>query len=180
VTAIEDRDGVRFYVERTSPLKPIELVRTPGLTAIYPSPNGAGRSGRRAPASVTGRPARLAGSDRRPARGRRRAGGRRCPCRAEVVEAAVALPSERRSSSSTISPRPRAARRNRGARAAAPPAGPFLYSTVTAALLWPAPGAIRFDAPAPANARTPWAVGSARGSAAGSRGPAAGPLGGSR
>jgi hypothetical protein len=42
VTAIEDRDGVRFYVERTSPLKPIELVRTPGLTAIYPSANGAG------------------------------------------------------------------------------------------------------------------------------------------
>ena len=42
VTAIEDRDGVRFYVERTSPLRPIELVRTPGLTAIYPSPNGAG------------------------------------------------------------------------------------------------------------------------------------------
>jgi hypothetical protein len=42
VTAIEDRDGVRFYVERTSPLKPIELVRTPGLTAVYPSPNGAG------------------------------------------------------------------------------------------------------------------------------------------
>jgi len=42
VTAIEDRDGVRFYVERTSPLKPIELVRTPGLTAIYPSPNDAG------------------------------------------------------------------------------------------------------------------------------------------
>ena len=42
VTAIEDRDGVRFYVQRTSPLRPIELVRTPGLTAIYPSPNGAG------------------------------------------------------------------------------------------------------------------------------------------
>jgi hypothetical protein len=42
VTAIEDRDGVRFYVERTSPLRPIELVRTPGLTAVYPSPNGAG------------------------------------------------------------------------------------------------------------------------------------------
>jgi hypothetical protein len=42
VTAIEDRDGVRFYVDRTSPLRPIELLRTPGLTAIYPSPNGAG------------------------------------------------------------------------------------------------------------------------------------------
>ena len=42
VTAIEDRDGVRFYVERTSPVQPIKLVRTPGLTAIYPSSNGAG------------------------------------------------------------------------------------------------------------------------------------------
>jgi hypothetical protein len=29
VSAIEERDGVRFYVERTSPLKPIRLVRTP-------------------------------------------------------------------------------------------------------------------------------------------------------
>jgi hypothetical protein len=42
VTAIEDRDGVRFYVDRTSPLRPIQLLRTPGLTAVYPSPNGAG------------------------------------------------------------------------------------------------------------------------------------------
>lgn len=31
VTAIEGRDGVRFYVERTSPLKPIALVRAPGF-----------------------------------------------------------------------------------------------------------------------------------------------------
>ncbi|HET9104565.1 MAG TPA: hypothetical protein VFN55_14510 [Solirubrobacteraceae bacterium] len=31
VTAIEGRDGVRFYVERTSPLQPIRLVRTPGF-----------------------------------------------------------------------------------------------------------------------------------------------------
>ena len=31
VTAIEERDGARFYVERTSPLKPIKLVRTPGF-----------------------------------------------------------------------------------------------------------------------------------------------------
>lgn len=33
VTAIEERDGVRWYVERTSPLKPIRLVRTPGFKA---------------------------------------------------------------------------------------------------------------------------------------------------
>jgi hypothetical protein len=31
VRAIEDRDGVRFYVEPTSALEPIRLVRSPGL-----------------------------------------------------------------------------------------------------------------------------------------------------
>lgn len=31
VTAIEDRDGARFYIERTSPLRAIQLVRTPGF-----------------------------------------------------------------------------------------------------------------------------------------------------
>lgn len=31
VTAIEERDGVCFYVEKGSPLDPIKLIRTPGL-----------------------------------------------------------------------------------------------------------------------------------------------------
>lgn len=31
VTAIEERDGTRFFVEHTSPLRPIRLVRTPGF-----------------------------------------------------------------------------------------------------------------------------------------------------
>jgi hypothetical protein len=31
VAAIEERDGARFYVERTSPLAAIRLVRTPGF-----------------------------------------------------------------------------------------------------------------------------------------------------
>jgi hypothetical protein len=31
VEAIEDRDGAAFYVERTSPMRPIQLVRTPGF-----------------------------------------------------------------------------------------------------------------------------------------------------
>lgn len=31
VTAIEERDGARFYVEHTSPLQAIKLVRTPGF-----------------------------------------------------------------------------------------------------------------------------------------------------
>jgi hypothetical protein len=33
VSAIEDRDGFRFYVDRTPPLAPIRLIRTPGLQA---------------------------------------------------------------------------------------------------------------------------------------------------
>ncbi|MGI8729419.1 MAG: hypothetical protein ACR2LK_05425 [Solirubrobacteraceae bacterium] len=43
VTAIEDRDGIAFYVERTSPLKPIKLVRAPGLRRDMASVNGAAR-----------------------------------------------------------------------------------------------------------------------------------------
>ena len=35
VAAIEERDGVRFYVDRTSPLKPIQLVRTPGFGGSF-------------------------------------------------------------------------------------------------------------------------------------------------
>jgi hypothetical protein len=31
VAAIEERDAVRFYVAHTSPLKPIQLIRTPGF-----------------------------------------------------------------------------------------------------------------------------------------------------
>lgn len=37
VAAIEDRDGVRFYVERTPPLKPTKLVRTPWMRRIEPA-----------------------------------------------------------------------------------------------------------------------------------------------
>ena len=31
VAAVEERDGVRFYVDRTSPLSPMRLIRTPGF-----------------------------------------------------------------------------------------------------------------------------------------------------
>ena len=41
VTAIEERDGARFYVERTSPLQPIQLVRTPGFRSNLLELNGA-------------------------------------------------------------------------------------------------------------------------------------------
>jgi len=36
VQAIEERDGVTFYIEPTSPLRPIRLVRTPGLRRERP------------------------------------------------------------------------------------------------------------------------------------------------
>ena len=44
VTAIEERDGARFYVERTSPLQPIQLVRTPGFRTNLMELNGASSS----------------------------------------------------------------------------------------------------------------------------------------
>ena len=37
VAAIEGRDGVRYYVERTSPFKPTRLIRTPGFRRFEPS-----------------------------------------------------------------------------------------------------------------------------------------------
>lgn len=43
VTAIEERDGVQFYVERTSPLRPVVLVRVPGLRREVPSLDGVPR-----------------------------------------------------------------------------------------------------------------------------------------
>ena len=35
VLAIEERDGVRFYVAKTSPFSPIRLIRTPGFAGDY-------------------------------------------------------------------------------------------------------------------------------------------------
>jgi len=47
VTGVEDRDGVRFYVEPSSAFEPVKLVRTPGLgrdrdPAGHPPPPTAG------------------------------------------------------------------------------------------------------------------------------------------
>jgi hypothetical protein len=45
VLAVEERDGVTFYVERTSPVRPVQLVRTPGFRREVPtlaSINGTG------------------------------------------------------------------------------------------------------------------------------------------
>jgi hypothetical protein len=47
VTAIEERDGARFYVERTSPLRAIRLVRTPGFRSNLFELNGASSGSRR-------------------------------------------------------------------------------------------------------------------------------------
>ena len=67
VTAIEERDGARFYVERTSPLRPIKLVRTPGFRTNLLELNGA--------SAVASSPAADVAGARRGARsGRRRAG----------------------------------------------------------------------------------------------------------
>ena len=37
VAAIEDRDGVRYYVERSSPIGPTKLLRTPWMRRIEPA-----------------------------------------------------------------------------------------------------------------------------------------------
>jgi hypothetical protein len=37
VQAIEERDGVQFWVERTSPFKPTQLIRTPGFRRVEPT-----------------------------------------------------------------------------------------------------------------------------------------------
>lgn len=37
VQAIEERDGVTFYVERTAPYQPVRLVRTPGFRREVPT-----------------------------------------------------------------------------------------------------------------------------------------------
>ncbi|MFL5821991.1 MAG: hypothetical protein ACJ764_00960 [Solirubrobacteraceae bacterium] len=49
VMAIEERDGARFYVLRTSPIRPIQLVRTPWLRSNLFELNGSSRSQRARP-----------------------------------------------------------------------------------------------------------------------------------
>jgi hypothetical protein len=46
VAAIEERDGARFYIDRTSPIKPIRLVRIPGFRSNLFELNGASRRSR--------------------------------------------------------------------------------------------------------------------------------------
>jgi hypothetical protein len=49
VRAIEQRDGARFYVDTTSPIKPIRLVRTPGFRSNLFELNGASGHSRARP-----------------------------------------------------------------------------------------------------------------------------------
>jgi len=42
VAAIEERDGVTFFVERTSPIRPMQLLRLPGFRRERPTINGVG------------------------------------------------------------------------------------------------------------------------------------------
>ncbi len=44
VQAIEERDGVRFYIERTSPFEPTKLIRTPGFRKNEPAPTDVQRT----------------------------------------------------------------------------------------------------------------------------------------
>ena len=44
VMAVEERDGVRFYVERTSPFEPTKLIRTPGFRKNEPAPTDVQRT----------------------------------------------------------------------------------------------------------------------------------------
>ncbi len=44
VAAIEERDGLRFYIDKTSPIKPIKLVRIPGFRSNLFELNGAERA----------------------------------------------------------------------------------------------------------------------------------------
>jgi hypothetical protein len=44
VRAIEERDGVTFYIEPSSPVHPLQLIRTPGFRREVPTLNGTGAS----------------------------------------------------------------------------------------------------------------------------------------
>ena len=153
VIAIEERDGARFYVQRTSPLKPIQLVRTPGFRSNLLELNGA--SGRR-PAD----PRLMARTDVLVVSVGSTGGWRAAAeelaasiARAgATVEVAAAAPAPRvRTFALTDLVEARLARRaaRRGIVAHDPRA--IIYCSVTAALLWPRPGAISLDSIAAEN-----------------------------
>ena len=141
VMAIEERDGVRFYVDRTSPVSPIQLIRTPGFGGIP-------LLRRDVVTDVLlvslGGTAGLREADEELAASMRRAGASVAVARVPRVrewrtmagiELAWALSARRAAARALAELSPRA----------------VVYSSTTAALLAPVPGAIRFDAPAAGN-----------------------------
>ena len=157
VTAIEERDGARFYVERTSPLQPIRLVRTPGFRSnLFELQRPLGQASRAARAPSLQWPARTSWSSRsaaRPAGVLRPSELAKSIARAgATVELATARPAatgphdgaDRLRGGAT---RPRGLpARDRRARP-----GAIIYCSVTASLLWPRPGAISLDSIAAEN-----------------------------
>ena len=176
VTAIEERDGVRYYVERTSPLKPIQLLRTPGFKASTWQFEDASRRRRRAE-GVSGR----AAAGRRPtstcssSRCRRRPGWRgaepalaaRSSARARASRSRAAAPvREVRTFVLTDLVQARAARAAARAGIAAHRPRALIYASATAALLGPRPARSGSTRRRPRTVPAATASGSGRSSAA--------------
>ena len=151
VAAIEERDGVRFFVRHTCPGRGSPLERAPGITAVRPG-TVQRRRAREAGARAVTSSARLARLDARAARG----GSRSCshPLRASGARGDGERGKGAWPVRTSRSHRPAGARAVRRAAAACLARGRCArssYSSTTAALLWPRPGAIRFDATAAGN-----------------------------
>ena len=161
-------------------MSPIQLVRTPGFRRDL-APVGAERARSRLEGPLSRRPPRLAGLDRRPARvgrgvrGVAAAGGRVGRGRGGGAAAAGADASRSPTSCGRV-----AARRAAVAGIARFDPRAVVYSTIGAALLWPRPGAIRYDAPAAANRPGRHGVVAAAGRAPAARAGAAARAGGRR
>ena len=163
VTAIEERDGARFYVERTSPLRPDQAGAHPGFTSNLFELNGA-----RAARDALGPPGlsrhRQSGPDgptSSSSRSAARPGGGLAA--RELVAVASSAPARE---TATVDTGPAARRahvhadrlrpgagRAPGGRSRDRPARPaaVIYCSITAALLWPQPGRIWLDAIAAEN-----------------------------
>ncbi len=140
---------------RTSPVRPMALERTPGFKALRPERVERRRHLRWHAAHAVDVLIVSLGSTAGPARGRRgaarvaaarrreRRGRRGAPRRARVRTLC--------SPTSTWARAARAAAARACAELTARPPRAVIYSSTTAALLWPRPGAIRFDAPSAGN-----------------------------
>ena len=163
VTAIEERDGARFYVERTSPLRPIKLVRTPGFRTNLLELNGASSSHQAQPEPAGRRHAWRNGQDRGDvlvvsvgATTGWRAAARELADGLQRAGAAVRIANARAAQRCGRSCSPTSCRRGQramraGARSPSASRSAIVYCSITAALLWPRPGAIWLDSLAAEN-----------------------------